>query len=170
MIEDYYVEVNFHAHKPFAPEKMQDILEDLDDYGAAGGVMPDGTEGSISLTVEATDKDDAKAEARRVVSGAVTHRAPEGTIVTTEVEGVRTEEEMVEYLGEGADWFDPIEHPAHYNAYPVEVIELTEHMNFNRGNVIKYVARAGLKSKDTELEDLEKGLWYIQREIDRITR
>jgi hypothetical protein len=35
--------------------------------------------------------------------------------------------------------------------------------------VVKYVARAGLKSKDTELEDLRKAQWYLQREIQRIS-
>ena len=37
-------------------------------------------------------------------------------------------------------------------------------LNFNRGNLIKYVARAG-KKKD-ELQDLRKALDYLQREID----
>ena len=36
-------------------------------------------------------------------------------------------------------------------------------LNFNRGNVIKYVARAG--KKDDEIKDLEKALDFIQREI-----
>lgn len=60
-------------------------------------------------------------------------------------------------------------HPSHYTAYKgVEVIELTEQMNFNRGNAVKYIARAGLKNPDTEVEDLRKALWYIEREIARI--
>ena len=63
---------------------------------------------------------------------------------------------------------DAVNHPAHYNAYPVEVIEITEHLNFCRGNVVKYVARAGLKSKDNEIEDLEKAKWYLNREIERL--
>ena len=63
---------------------------------------------------------------------------------------------------------DPVNHPAHYTAYPVEVIELTEHLNFCRGNAVKYLCRAGLKSKDTEVEDLEKARFYIQREIERV--
>lgn len=63
---------------------------------------------------------------------------------------------------------DAVNHPAHYNAYPVEVIVLTECMNFNRGNAVKYIARAGLKSKDTEIEDLEKAKWFIEREIERV--
>lgn len=66
---------------------------------------------------------------------------------------------------------DMVNHPPHYTAYKgVEVIELTEQMNFNRGNAIKYIARAGLKSKDTEIEDLEKARWYIERELTRLGR
>ena len=63
---------------------------------------------------------------------------------------------------------DNVNRPAHYTAYPVEVIELTEHMNFCRGNAVKYLARAGLKDPDKELEDLEKASWYVSREIARV--
>ena len=64
---------------------------------------------------------------------------------------------------------DEVNHPAHYTAYEgFEVIQLTEQMNFNRGNAVKYIARAGLKSYDTEILDLKKALWYIQREINRL--
>ena len=64
---------------------------------------------------------------------------------------------------------DEVNHPAHYTAYEgFEVIQLTEQMNFNRGNAVKYIARAGLKSYDTEILDLKKARWYIQREIDRM--
>jgi len=64
---------------------------------------------------------------------------------------------------------DPVNHPPHYNAYKgLEVIDLVEQMNFCRGNAVKYIARAGLKSKGTEIQDLEKAAWYIQREIARL--
>ena len=64
---------------------------------------------------------------------------------------------------------DEVNHPVHYTAYVgIEVIQLTEQMNFNRGNAVKYIARAGLKSYDTEIQDLEKAAWYIQREIERV--
>jgi len=65
---------------------------------------------------------------------------------------------------------DPVNHPSHYTAYPVEVIVLTECMNFNRGNAVKYIARAGLKNPTAaaEIEDLEKASWYIRREIERL--
>ena len=41
---------------------------------------------------------------------------------------------------------DTVNHPAHYNTHPsgVECIEITEHFNFNIGNAIKYLWRAGL--------------------------
>lgn len=45
---------------------------------------------------------------------------------------------------------------------PIQLIEAFN-LNFSRGNVIKYVARA--KLKDNELEDLEKALYYLKREI-----
>lgn len=63
---------------------------------------------------------------------------------------------------------DPVEHPDHYTAHPsgVECIDVVEHMNFNRGNAVKYIWRAGLKGD--ELEDLKKARFYIQREIDRM--
>lgn len=63
---------------------------------------------------------------------------------------------------------DEVNHPTHYTRYPVEVIELTEHMNFCRGNVVKYVARAGVKHPATALQDLRKAAWYLQREIERL--
>jgi hypothetical protein len=59
-------------------------------------------------------------------------------------------------------------HPPHYNAHPsgIECIEIVEHFNFNVGNAIKYLWRAGLKSSSA-IEDLRKAAWYINREIER---
>ena len=63
---------------------------------------------------------------------------------------------------------DEVNHPPHYTRYPVEVIDLTEHLNFCRGNVVKYVTRAGLKHPATALQDLRKAAWYLRREIERL--
>lgn len=65
---------------------------------------------------------------------------------------------------------DNVNHPAHYKSHPskVESIQVTEHMNFCRGNAIKYLWRAGVKNKKNELEDLKKARWYLDREISRI--
>lgn len=61
---------------------------------------------------------------------------------------------------------DPVNNPKHYTAHPsgVECIEITEHMSFTLGNVIKYLWRADLKNG---VEDLQKAKWYLEREIDR---
>lgn len=74
---------------------------------------------------------------------------------------------------------DPVNHPRHYTSHPsgVECITVAEHMNFNVGNAIKYLWRAGLKTGEVhpasvknkqQLQDLQKAAWYINREIERI--
>lgn len=65
---------------------------------------------------------------------------------------------------------DMINSPPHYGHHPsgVECIQITEHMNFCLGNVIKYVWRAG--EKGDEVEDLKKARWYLDREIARLER
>lgn len=65
---------------------------------------------------------------------------------------------------------DPVNHPAHYTSDPsgVECITITRHRNFNIGNAIKCLWRAGLKSADTNIQDLKKAVWYIQDEIGRL--
>ena len=63
-----------------------------------------------------------------------------------------------------------VEHPSHYNTGKIEVIDAIADwdLNFQRGNVVKYVARAGRKDPKKELEDLEKAAFYLQWEIQRI--
>ena len=65
---------------------------------------------------------------------------------------------------------DPVNHPKHYTAHPsgVECIQVTEHMNFNLGNAVKYIWRADLKS-DNPIQDLKKAAWYVNREIERLS-
>ena len=65
---------------------------------------------------------------------------------------------------------DPVNHPPHYTQHPsgVECIQITEHMSFNLGNAIKYVWRADLKND--AVEDLKKAVFYINREIDKVTK
>ena len=65
---------------------------------------------------------------------------------------------------------DSVNHPKHYTSHPsgIEVIQITEHENFCRGNAIKYILRAGLKGN--EIEDLKKAVWYLNREIERLAK
>lgn len=62
---------------------------------------------------------------------------------------------------------DPVNHPKHYTSHPsgIEVIQITEHMNFCLGNAIKYIMRCNLKND--AIEDLRKAAWYLEREIKR---
>lgn len=60
---------------------------------------------------------------------------------------------------------DPVNNPKHYQfSNGAQVIDITENLNFNRGNIVKYVSRAGRKSGDP-LEDLRKAKFYLEREI-----
>jgi hypothetical protein len=63
-----------------------------------------------------------------------------------------------------------VDHPVHYTSHPsgVECITVTEAFNFNVGNAIKYLWRAGMKGD--AIEDLRKAAWYVNREIERRER
>lgn len=63
-----------------------------------------------------------------------------------------------------------VDHPVHYNnsASGVECIDVVEHMSFNLGNAMKYIWRCN--DKNNAVEDLQKALWYIEREISRIKK
>jgi len=69
------------------------------------------------------------------------------------------------------DRHEAVNSPPHYRKHPsgVECIQITEHMNFCLGNAIKYIWRAGLKADDP-VQDLEKAIWYIKREISRLDK
>ena len=64
---------------------------------------------------------------------------------------------------------DSVNHPVHYTSHPsgVEAIDITRHMNFNLGNAVKYIWRAGLKGDS--IEDLQKARFYIEDEIKKIS-
>jgi len=64
---------------------------------------------------------------------------------------------------------EAVDHPSHYNSGSIEVIDAIEDWNlgFSLGNAVKYISRAGKKSPETYLQDLEKAVWYINRELQR---
>lgn len=69
---------------------------------------------------------------------------------------------------------DAVNHPSHYNMGGIEVIDAIEAWGFgegfNRGNAIKYIARAGRKDPAKEVEDLKKARFYIDAEIMRLEK
>ena len=64
---------------------------------------------------------------------------------------------------------ETVDHPDYYKRGGIEAIDAIEAwgLGFNLGNVVKYIARAGHKTKDS-LRDLRKAAWYLDREIKRI--
>lgn len=62
-----------------------------------------------------------------------------------------------------------VDHPKHYGGKdnPYEAIKVIEawDLGFCLGNTVKYIARCG--KKDNEIQELQKALWYLQREIKR---
>ena len=73
-----------------------------------------------------------------------------------------------------------VAHPNHYtwikDVCGLEVIDITRHMNFNLGNSLKYILRAGHKKeagmtdREKQIEDLKKAAFYINDEIERLQR
>lgn len=66
---------------------------------------------------------------------------------------------------------EQINHPQHYGGKdnPVEPIKVINYynLNFDLGNVIKYILRAGKKDNNSKRQDLEKALWYLQNELEK---
>lgn len=61
-----------------------------------------------------------------------------------------------------------VDHPRHYNLHPagIECVDVIEHMTLNVGTAVKYCWRSGLK--DPTVQDLEKAIWYLRREVERV--
>lgn len=67
-----------------------------------------------------------------------------------------------------------VDHPSHYGGKdnPYEAIKVIEawNLDFNLGNTVKYISRAGKKDKNKELEDLKKAQWYLNRAIQTLQK
>lgn len=65
---------------------------------------------------------------------------------------------------------DEVKNPSHYTFGKIEVLNAIEDwkLPYHLGNVVKYIARAGRKSKDTELQDLKKAQFYLERYIKNL--
>ena len=75
-----------------------------------------------------------------------------------------------------------VSHPSHYtwlkDKCGIEVIDITRHLDFDLGNAIKYILRAGRKPIINEnlsddflraaIQDLKKALFYINDKIDML--
>ena len=63
-----------------------------------------------------------------------------------------------------------VNHPSHYKGNKFEAIDIIEDykLNFNLGNALKYLLRAG--HKDDYVQDLKKAIWYLNREIETLSK
>lgn len=78
-------------------------------------------------------------------------------------------ESAAEFLrGSKVKGIDMVNKPPHYRTGGIEVLDFIEakDLNFRLGNVVKYVSRAGKKLNTDPVQDLEKALFYLKREID----
>ena len=64
--------------------------------------------------------------------------------------------------------YNSVSSPKYYTRSPIETWDAIEAwgLNFNLGNVVKYISRAG--HKGDALEDLKKARAYLNREIDKL--
>jgi hypothetical protein len=65
---------------------------------------------------------------------------------------------------------DIVNSPPHYTAGGIETIDFIEakKLGYNLGNVVKYITRSDLKGN--RLENLKKAQWYLNREVNNITK
>jgi hypothetical protein len=61
-----------------------------------------------------------------------------------------------------------VDHPIHYHPGKHEAIDVIEDwgLDFHLGNALKYICRAGKKTRGIE-EDLRKAIWYLQRRLEK---
>ena len=62
---------------------------------------------------------------------------------------------------------EEVNHPDHYQGNGIEVIDIIDSfdLNFNLGNSIKYILRAD--KKGFKKKDLDKAVWYLNRELEK---
>ena len=55
----------------------------------------------------------------------------------------------------------------YYKTNSIDIIDFCKlyDLNFNKGNILKYICRAGKKENESEIKDLKKALDYLNREI-----
>lgn len=90
----------------------------------------------------------------------------------------KIKEEDLNYYFKYSPINDNVNHPKHYTWLKekcgVEVIDITRHLDFDLGNAIKYILRAGRKNENSfsnkrkEIEDLKKAIWYLNDKIKMI--
>ena len=111
----------------------------------------------INVSMECNEEDAVPYKVNTIIgSGYIYERLLEAPLVETQADGESHSSSVV--------------HPFHYNMGKYEVIDVINdwQLNFQRGNAVKYIARAGRKDAKKEVEDLEKARYYLNYEIERL--
>ena len=92
----------------------------------------------------------------------ISNRKPDNTYTIVLEPGVQPA------LITGSPHPDMVNHPPHYTAGGIETIDFIEakRLDYNLGNVVKYITRADLKG--SKIEDLKKARWYLDRAIAKL--
>ena len=127
------------AEKPSRAARMREFFTDNPKASVRDVAALFGTTYQIAYMVRKDMLDKAKKQAKKVVAPKVLPTAKEKS--------------------------DPVNHPAHYKVGGIETIDFIEakKLNYNLGNVVKYITRSD--HKGNRKQDLEKALWYLNREI-----
>lgn len=92
-----------------------------------------------------------------------------GKFNCTKIKGEINTESLVNYSNKMKE---KVDHPLHYGGKdnPYEAIKVIEawKLNFNLGNALKYISRTG--KKDEAIQELEKAVWYLNREIENLKK
>ena len=81
------------------------------------------------------------------------------------------DEDSIVCVGMASRGREQVEHPPHYNWHPagIEAVDVCEAFPYNLGNAIKYIFRSGGTVTKGDIEtDLEKAIWYLRRELERL--
>ncbi len=152
----------------YLPDDIQPALSFEKSWEALYGVRPPKTRGQADYQIHLIPKvKDPAAPTVEELNGGIDVSAH-----ITDISGFSTTFALGGYSIDGEDAENLVDHPAHYGSEddPYEVIKVIEAWNlgFHLGNAVKYIPRAGKKDPETEIQDLEKAAWYIQRRIDNL--
>ena len=67
---------------------------------------------------------------------------------------------------------DMVNHPSHYQGNGYEVLDVIDDfkLNYSLGNAIKYILRAGKKDPNTYIQDIEKAIFMLQHEVNKLKK
>ena len=90
------------------------------------------------------------------------------TMLSSSWEHIEVDPDFHEDIEINSDHLDNKYDPSHYQRGKIQVWDFIadQKLDFFKGNVVKYVCRAGTKSGESELDDLMKAKVYVEKAIE----